>query len=218
MSWGGFALVALHVALLVALGGGLQNTAMEDLNDLLTEVAACRLCEPALALGARPVVQVSAGARLLVIGQAPGLRVHRSGVPWNDPSGDRLRDWLGLSRSDFYTSGRLAVMPMGFCYPGKGVSGDLPPRKECAPQWHRRLLAHMPELALTLLIGQYAQRYYAPLGSTLTERVRSQRLDGPLLCLPHPSPRNIRWFKGNPWFDQAVLPVLKERVAALFRE
>lgn len=209
----------MRSAALVALNGGLQNARMDALANLLVEVAACRLCEPALPLGARPVIQVSGRARLLIIGQAPGLRVHRSGVPWDDPSGDRLRDWLGLSHSEFYRSGRLAVMPMGFCYPGKGASGDLPPRKECAPQWHHRLLEHMPGVALTLLVGQYAQRHYAPqLGTGLTERVRDQSLEGALLCLPHPSPRNNRWFKRNPWFEQAVLPVVRGRVAALFKE
>ena len=190
---------------------------MDAFSELLSEVRQCRLCEAHLPLGPRPVVQLSADARLLIIGQAPGTRVHASGKPWDDPSGDRLRSWLQMDRQRFYHDPQLGIMPMGFCYPGKGRSGDLPPRPECAPTWHQRLREHMPNIALTLLIGQYAQRYYLPDpkgGKTrsLTERVRTQSLDGDFLCLPHPSPRNIRWFRQNAWFDGEIVPALQSRL------
>jgi uracil-DNA glycosylase len=135
---------------------------MSRLLPLLEEVRACRLCEAHLPLGPRPVVRAGEGARLLIVGQAPGTRVHETGIPWNDPSGDRLRDWLQMDREAFYDENRIAIMPMGFCYPGRGKGGDLPPRPECAPQWHERLLAELPDLQLTLLVGQYAQKYYLP--------------------------------------------------------
>lgn len=153
---------------------------------------------------------------MLIIGQAPGSRVHASGIPWDDPSGERLRDWIGVGSDQFYTDPRLAIMPMGFCYPGRGKSGDLPPRKECAPQWHEPLLAAMPEVELVLLIGLYAQKYYLDDGfSTLTERVRAQGCTQQYLSLPHPSPRNQIWLKKNPWFDSDILPLLKNRVAKI---
>lgn len=181
---------------------------------LLREVRACRLCEAFLPLGPRPVVQLGAGARILVVGQAPGTRVHETGIPWNDPSGDTLRKWLEVSREQFYDPERFAIMPMGFCYPGRGKSGDLPPRPECAPTWHQRILAALPRIELTLLIGQYAQRYY--LGNryrTLTDTVRHWREFAPdRLPLPHPSPRNRRWLRDNPWFEQEELPALRARV------
>ncbi|AEY00779.1 uracil-DNA glycosylase [Oceanimonas sp. GK1] len=184
------------------------------MKQLLAEVRACRLCEAELPLGPRPVVQLGKGARILIIGQAPGTRVHDTGIPWNDPSGDTLRRWLELDRDTFYNPEQVAIMPMGFCYPGPGKSGDLPPRPECAPTWHARILAALPDIRLTLLIGQYAQRYY--LGSryrTLTETVRHWREFAPeRLPLPHPSPRNRRWLTQNPWFEQEELPALKARV------
>ncbi|MAY38236.1 MULTISPECIES: uracil-DNA glycosylase family protein [Spongiibacter] len=191
---------------------------MDAFSELLSEVRHCRLCEAHLPLGPRPVVQLSADARLLIIGQAPGTRVHASGKPWDDPSGDRLRGWLQMDRQRFYHDPQLGIMPMGFCYPGKGRSGDLPPRPECAPTWHQRLREHMPNIALTLLIGQYAQRYYLPdvkkggKPLSLTDRVRNQPLDGDFLCLPHPSPRNIRWFRHNAWFDDEIVPALQSRL------
>ena len=183
---------------------------------MLEEVRACRLCEALLPLGPRPVIQASNSARLLIIGQAPGTRVHETGVPWNDPSGDRLRDWLQLGPEQFYDSSRVAIMPMGLCYPGRGKSGDLPPRPECAPTWHPLVLEQMPALQLTLLIGQYAQSRYLPQHyGSLTENVRQYRKVLPsLFPLPHPSPRNRRWLAQRPWFEEDVLPILRQRVRA----
>lgn len=192
---------------------------MENLQQLLNEVAACRLCESALPLGPRPVLRVAPEARILIIGQAPGLKVHNSGLPWDDPSGDRLRGWLSIDREQFYRDARLGILPMGFCYPGKGKSGDLPPRPECAPTWHERLLQQMPHIDVVLLIGQYAQKRYAGDGEkSLTERVQNQSLDGRFISLPHPSPRNIRWFKQNPWFDEQLLPSFQRRIHPLLSE
>jgi len=185
---------------------------------LLREVRACTLCAAHLPLGPRPVLRASTTARLLIVGQAPGTRVHATGIPWNDPSGDRLRQWLGIDREAFYDESRIAIVPMGFCYPGKGTSGDLPPRPECAPTWHARVLAHMPAIALTLLVGRYAQERYlgADNGATLTDTVRAHARHAPrFLPLPHPSPRNIGWFQRNPWFEAEVLPALRRRVAPL---
>jgi len=187
---------------------------------LLAEIRACRACEAHLPLGPRPVVQASASARLLIVGQAPSMTVHRTGVPWDDKSGEQLRRWLGIDRDVFYDATRIAIMPMGYCYPGRGASGDLPPRKECAELWHERLLAQMSRIELTLLIGQYAQRHF--LGKTargsVTETVEAFADYAPrFVPLPHPSPRNTGWFKHHPWFESDVLPVLRERVReALF--
>ncbi|MBO1518348.1 uracil-DNA glycosylase family protein [Oceanisphaera pacifica] len=188
---------------------------MEDEFELrLTRARACRICEQQLPLGPRPVLQMAPAARIMIIGQAPGLKVHQTGIPWNDPSGDTLRRWLQLSREQFYDPELIAIMPMGFCYPGRGKSGDLPPRPECAPAWHKPLLEVLPNIELTLLIGQYAQRYY--LGKkykTLTETVRHWQVFAPTcLPLPHPSPRNRFWLTKNPWFEQDVLPQLHQRV------
>jgi uracil-DNA glycosylase len=182
---------------------------------LLAEIRSCRVCAEHLPLGPHPVVQASAGARLLIVGQAPSLTVHKTGVPWDDKSGEQLRRWLGVDRATFYDAARIALMPMGYCYPGRGNSGDLPPRKECAPLWQDRLLAQMPRIELTLLIGQYAQRHF--LGKTaranVTETVEAFADYAPrFIPLPHPSPRNTGWFKHHPWFESEVLPVLRERV------
>lgn len=184
------------------------------LHDLLADVRACRIC-PDLPLGPRPVLRAESSATILVIGQAPGTRVHASGIPWDDPSGERLRSWMGLSREQFYDASRIAIMPMGFCYPGRGRSGDLPPRKECAPQWHRAILDRLPNLSLTLLIGQYAQSYYLKDEySTLTDRVKQWRRYLPdLLPLVHPSPRNRRWLSNNPWFEEQLVPNLQSEIA-----
>ena len=185
---------------------------------LLCEVRACRLCEEHLPLGPRPVLRADVRARVLIVGQAPGTRVHATGIPWNDPSGDRLRDWLEVDREAFYDERRFAIIPAGLCYPGRGRSGDLPPRPECAPRWHPALRALLPRIELTLLVGQYAQAFY--LGprrqATLTATVHAWREYLPeFLPLPHPSPRNTRWLQVNPWFALEVLPGLRERVQLL---
>ncbi len=199
-----------------------RGRAAPSLARLLEQVRACRHCEPDLPLGANPVLRASATARVLVVGQAPGTRVHATGIPWNDPSGDRLRQWLELDRERFYDESRIAIVPMGFCYPGRGKSGDLPPPPACAPLWHGPLLARMPRLELLLLVGSYAQAYYLrdhpagqpPAGSAaLTHRVRHWRQYGPrFFPLPHPSPRNTLWLRRNPWFEQEVVPALRERL------
>lgn len=188
------------------------------LDQLLGEIRACRLCEAHLPLGPRPVLSASTTARLLIVGQAPGTRVHASGVPWDDASGRRLREWLQLDPDTFYDASRVAIVPMGFCYPGKGASGDLPPRRECRATWHPRLLPMLAQPRLTLLVGQYAQAGVlgARAGVGLTATVRAFRDHLPdHLPLPHPSPRNVAWFKANPWFEGEVLPELRQRVRAL---
>ena len=193
-----------------------MNTAIpvQNLSALLTDVSHCRLCDAHLPMGPRPVVQLAARARVLIVGQAPGRRVHETGIPWNDPSGDRLRQWLGVDREQFYDASRFAIMPMGFCYPGTGKSGDLPPRKECAPTWHTQLLDQLPDIELILLIGQYAQQYYLPdRALSLTARVRQWQQYLPrYLPLPHPSPRNQLWLKKNPWFTETVIPQLQAAI------
>jgi uracil-DNA glycosylase len=189
-----------------------------SLDALLAEIRACRICEKHLSLGPRPVLRAAADARILVVGQAPGTRAHATGVPWNDPSGDRLRRWLGVDRDSFYDATRFAIIPIGFCYPGRGRSGDLPPRPECAPTWHTPLLERLPSIELTLLIGQYAHAHYlgARRKASLTETVQAWPEYLPdYLPLPHPSPRNQSWLKRNPWFDVQVLPELRRRVDAL---
>ena len=200
-----------------------MNTMQErlPLDALLAEIRACRLCAAQLPLGPRPVLRASAASRLLIVGQAPGTKVHASGIPWDDASGKRLREWLGMDTGTFYDASRIAIVPMGFCYPGKSGSGDAPPRPECRATWHPRLLPLLSNVQLTLPIGQYAQGYF--LGgrrkSTLTDTVRAWREYMPeYLPLPHPSPRNVGWFKANPWFEAEVLPALRERVHAVLSE
>jgi uracil-DNA glycosylase len=192
-------------------------TAEIPLHDLLTQVRACRVCEPHLPLGPRPVLRAQASARILIVGQAPGTRVHATGIPWNDPSGDRLRQWMGVDRDTFYNQSHIAIVPMGFCYPGKGKSGDLPPRKECAQLWHSKVLQHLSDLQLVLLVGSYAQSYYlSDTYKTLTDRVKAWREFGPrYLPLVHPSPRNRLWLKNNAWFERDVVPYLQSRVKEL---
>ncbi|WP_415894678.1 uracil-DNA glycosylase family protein [Neptuniibacter sp. PT34_22] len=192
------------------------------MDQLLDQIRSCNICEKELPLGPRPVVQASAKSELLIIGQAPGSRVHKSGITWDDPSGDRLREWLRVDKETFYDANKIAIVPMGFCYPGKGHSGDNPPRPECAPTWHDLLLNEMPSIQLTLLIGQYAQRYYLKEvrslagHKTLTERVKNaDKAPSHLFPLPHPSPRNQIWLKKNPWFEEETLPLLRNKLAML---
>lgn len=195
---------------------------MAGLDQLLSEIRACRICADHLALGPRPVLRVSATAKLLIIGQAPGTRVHESGVPWDDASGERLRDWLGLSSEVFYDESRVAIMPMGFCYPGANPKGgDLPPRSECEPAWHAKVLDFVPNVDLTLLVGMYAQKQYLgpAAAKTLTETVRAWREHLPgVLPTPHPSWRVTGWLRKNPWFEEEVLPELRRRVSQITDE
>ena len=180
------------------------------------EIAACRLCAEHLPLGPRPIVQFSPRSRILIIGQAPGTRVHASGIPWDDDSGDRLRDWLGTDKATFYNPEAFAIMPMGFCYPGKGKSGDAPPRKECQQAWHDRILNMLPNGRLTLLVGSYSQAHYLPGARklSLTERVRNGSDFAPILPLPHPSWRVRIWMAKHPWYEAEVLPALRLRISS----
>lgn len=182
---------------------------------LLTEIRACTYCVPHLALGPRPVLVAHPESKILIIGQAPGTKVHQSGIPWDDPSGVQLRKWMGIDSKQFYNKKQIAIVPMGFCYPGKGKTGDLPPRVECAPLWHQVVLEAMPQIELTLLIGQYAQKYYLAQDKkrNLTETVRAfENYWSHFLPLPHPSPRNRFWLSRNPWFETDVIPVLQKRI------
>lgn len=191
----------------------------DPLDAVVAAARACRVCAAHLPLGPRPVLRARGSARLLIVGQAPGTRVHETGVPWNDPSGDRLRDWLDLDRPAFYDEAQIAIVPMGFCYPGRDAhGGDRPPRPECAPLWHPPLRAALPGIELTLLVGGYAQRYYLGRGrrASLTETVRAWRDYLPaFLPLPHPSWRNTAWLRKNPWFEADLVPELRRQVAGL---
>ncbi|HOJ33164.1 MAG TPA: uracil-DNA glycosylase family protein [Candidatus Hydrogenedentes bacterium] len=187
-----------------------------SLDDLIQRVRACTICKSVLPLGPRPIFRVSETARILIVGQAPGLRVHQTGIPWNDPSGDRLRQWMGIDRETFYDVSRIAIIPTGLCYPGRNArGGDLPPRTECAEQWLPLLLKHLQKIDLKILAGTYAHRLY--LGDrvcgSLTETVRSWRDYLPhYFVLPHPSFRNLRWLQNNPWFEKEVVPMLRCRI------
>jgi uracil-DNA glycosylase len=186
-----------------------MTTALEHLAE---EARACTLCAAHLPLGPRPVFRVSGTARLLIIGQAPGTKVHASGIPFNDASGDRLRGWMGIGREPFYDATRIAIMPMGFCYPGRfAQGGDLPPRTECAPAWHEKFLRLMPQIELILLVGSYAQRRYLGPGS-MTDHVRAYADHPRFMALPHPSWRTIGWEAKNPWFGAEILPRLRDVV------
>ena len=195
----------------------MQPATMGKLEELLTEIRACEICIAHLPLGPRPILQAHVDASILIAGQAPGRRVHMSGVPFQDPSGDRLREWMDVSEDVFYDPRRVAILPMGFCFPGSTSSGDKPPRPECAPAWREQVLAHLPKVRLTLVLGRYAQAYH--LGSSrrsVMEAVAAWREYWPdVLPLPHPSPRNQGWFKRNPWFERDVLPELGRRVKEL---
>ncbi len=195
----------------------MANAQAISLASLLTEVRGCTLCKD-LPLGPKPLLQASSTARILIAGQAPGSRTHESGIPFDDVSGDRLRAWLGINRDNFYDARRIAILPMGFCYPGTGKSGDLPPRKECAPAWRERLLAELPAVELTILIGMHAHRWHLgnTSGRTLTENVANWAQFWPrAIPLPHPSPRNALWLKKNPYVEAALLPKLRRRIKRL---
>lgn len=192
-----------------------------ELDELLRDIRACQICAAHLPLGPRPVLQASRASRLLIVSQAPGRKVHESGIPFTDVSGERLREWMGIDKELFYDASRVAIVPMGFCFPGSGRGGDLPPRPECAPTWQPRLLPLLANVELTLAIGQYAQQGLLdlPRGTRLTDTVRDWRshLARGVLPLPHPSPRNRPWVMNNLWFETELLPVLRERVAAALR-
>lgn len=182
------------------------------INELKNNIKNCTLCEEHLHLGANPVCSFSTKSKIAIIGQAPGIRVHNTGIPWNDPSGDNLRNWMGIDRETFYNDDLFAIVPMGFCYPGTGKTGDLPPRKECAPKWHQKIW-DTNEIDLYLLIGKYAQDYYLNDKENLTNRVNNfEKYFPQFFPLPHPSPRNNIWQKKNPWFKESVLPVLKQLI------
>ncbi len=194
------------------------ETGYRTLEALLAAVRDCRACEAHLPLGPRPVLRAGETARILIVGQAPGARVHATGIPWDDLSGERLRAWMGVDKEMFYDESRVAIIPMGYCYPGRGTGGDISPRRECAALWLDQLLARLPRIELTLLIGQYAQRHF--LGSrrkpSLAETAKGWREYAPhFIPLPHPSPRNQPWFKRHPWFERQLVPVLRARIKAL---
>jgi len=184
---------------------------------LLSEIRACEVCKEYLPLGPRPIVAARADAKIIIIGQAPGTKVHETGVPWDDPSGRQLRKWLGVPDEVFYDESKIALVPMGFCYPGKGKGGDLPPRTECAPLWHPKLWEAMPNLELIILIGTYAQKYYLKndMEKNLTETVKAYQKYAQYFPLPHPSPRNRFWLTKNPWFGNEVVPKLQKEVSSL---
>lgn len=185
---------------------------------LLCDISQCAICNENLPLGPRPVVTANQNSKIIIIGQAPGTKVHASGIPWDDQSGKKLREWLGVTNEDFYNTENFAIVPMGFCYPGKGKTGDLPPRPECAPQWHSLLLEEMPNIELFILIGAYAQKYYLKdkAKRTLTETVGEYQNYLPkFFPIPHPSPTNRFWRAKNPWFEELVVPKLKESVTKI---
>jgi uracil-DNA glycosylase len=182
---------------------------------LLRNVKECTICEKYLPHGVRPVLQANTKAKVLIAGQAPGRKVHESGMPFDDASGNRLREWMGVSKGVFYDSNQIAILPMGFCYPGSGKSGDLPPRPECEPAWRKQLLEQLPNIRITLVLGKYAQAYhFGNVSSSLTELVKSWQTYWPdKVPLPHPSPRNNIWLSKNPWFETDLLPSLRNRIS-----
>lgn len=188
------------------------------MQNLLNNIKTCTLCKEHLPLGPRPVLAAHPNSKIVIVGQAPGTKVHASGIPWNDASGKQLRSWMQVSETDFYDETKFSIIPMGFCYPGKGTSGDLPPRPECAPQWHGLLFEKLPNVELVLLIGMYAQNYYLKdkAKKTLTETVKNYKAYLPkFLPIPHPSPRNRFWLTKNPWFEAEVVPELRSKINAL---
>ncbi len=190
---------------------------METFTTLIQQVEHCTLCAAHLPMGARPIFQLNPKAKILLAGQAPGKRAHETGIPFNDPSGDRLRQWLGIDRTSFYDPSIFAILPMGFCYPGTGKSGDLPPRPECAPQWRMQLLDKLPNIKLSIIIGTYAVNYhFGKSKKNLSERVRQWRLLAPSqYILPHPSPRNRKWLENSPFFEADVIPHLQQQVQVI---
>ena len=191
------------------------------MEELLCDISQCTICKAHLPLGPRPVVTANQKSKIIIIGQAPGTKVHASGIPWDDQSGKKLRDWLGVTNEDFYNTENFAIVPMGFCYPGKGKTGDLPPRPECAPQWHSLLLEEMPNIELFILIGAYAQKYYLKdkAKKTLTETVGDYQNYLPkFFPIPHPSPTNRFWRVKNPWFEELVVPELKASVTKIINK
>ena len=190
----------------------------EKLDNLLSEIRQCRICEDYLPLGPNPVVVANKSARVLIIGQAPGTKVHESGIPWNDPSGDKLREWLQIDRTTFYDEKKIAIVPMGFCYPGRGKSGDLPPRPECAPKWHDVILKELPNVKIIILAGSYAINYYLGKGKSksISERIREYDIvANEFIPLVHPSPRNRLWLRNNEWFEKDYIPNVAKRVSDL---
>lgn len=201
---------------MVKKSAGTAKQSLSQAASLLEQVHDCTLCARHLPHGVRPVLQFHPDARILIAGQAPGRKVHASGVPFDDASGERLREWMGVTREQFYDPGWVAILPMGFCYSGTGSSGDLPPRPECAAAWRAPLLAQLKKLQLTLVIGSYAQDYHLQTRAPVTEVVRAWKQHWPLLVpLPHPSPRNNIWLRKNPWFARSLLPALQQRVSEL---
>lgn len=215
--FGGAASAALFLAKPLA-----AETAEADLERLVAEIRACRLCEAHLPHGPKPVLHLSATAKLCIVSQAPGLRVHETGLSFNDASGDRLRDWMGVDRATFYDQSRVAIAAMAFCFPGYNAQGhDLPPRKECAATWRERLFAALPQFGTTLLVGSYAQAWHlrGRIKPTMTETVKAWREYAPrYIPLPHPSWRNSGWLKKNPWFGEDLLPYLRRRVRRVLAE
>lgn len=199
---------------------GLQKAEIRKIEQLKQEIQKCTLCSDFLPFGPRPVIRAGHSARILIAGQAPGRRVHESGIPFNDPSGDRLREWLGITEDIFYDDSKIALVPMGFCYPGTGKTGDLAPRKECAETWRADVMEALPNIELTLLVGQYAMAYHlTDKKQTLTEKVRNWQSYAPaIIPLPHPSPRNNIWLKRNPWFEEELLPELKRRIKLVLQD
>jgi len=194
---------------------------MDSLENVLNNISSCTICSKFLPLGPRPIVTASRSSKIAIIGQAPGTKVHASGIPWDDQSGKQLRKWLGVTSETFYNTANFAILPMGFCYPGKGKSGDLPPREECAPKWHTPLLQSLPNIQLKLLVGKYAQEYYLklPKKQLLTETISNYKKYLPnVIVLPHPSPRNRFWLSKNPWFQEQVVPQLAQRVAQILHK
>ncbi|WP_448248957.1 uracil-DNA glycosylase family protein [Thalassotalea agariperforans] len=192
---------------------------MSKIPTLLSNIRSCHLCHEHLPLGPRPVIQFDPRAKILIAGQAPGKKVHETGIPFDDPSGKRLREWLGIDNDVFYDEKHIAILPMGFCFPGTGKSGDLPPRPECAATWRAELLDNLKHLELTLVIGKYAQEYHlGKSGSSVTEIVSTWQTYWPeIVPLPHPSPRNNRWLRNNPWFEAELVPRLQKRVSEVLK-